>query len=210
MGLFDFFRRLKQKRAVDAVLEKAPTLMRAVLREEFRGVREKIEGLRAAHREKEANEALLKYIRGVFDAWKKHPSEPGFLTDIADVTILMGVPFVGKELLVEIASESEWSADLDRTSICLAVGKLCHQLRTPPEEEYKFYKLAIDALAPHGGKPASMRMKAKAHLFAVGPAQRMSRPDLVQHHEACMRQLAPDVNFDDRMEKVRFVQETRE
>lgn len=50
-------------------------------------------------------------------------------------------------------------------------------------------------------------MKAKAHLFARGAANRMLRFDLVRFHEGQMRRLAPDVNFDDPAQMVRFVQE---
>jgi hypothetical protein len=147
------------------------------------------------------------FLRQLFEAWEATPSDPGFLVDIATTSRLLGVPRLGKEVLETIIGDPASKSVLDLTRVCLAVGKLCHALGTSPQEEYEFYKLAIEAQAPRGVQAASPRLKAKAHLFARGPANRMLRFDLVTFHEEEMRRLAPDVDPDDTAGLVRFAQE---
>ncbi len=91
MGLFDF---LKPKR-----FEKAPGSKRAAHKMEFQYVQKQVQELRAVGRESDVNQAIAGFLRRLFEAWKKTPSDPSFLRDIADTSGLLGAPQIGKYVL---------------------------------------------------------------------------------------------------------------
>jgi hypothetical protein len=208
MGFLDW---MGTKRDPSDALKKNPALRHGMLVMEMEQVKAQANNLRAVGRENDAKNLLMDFLVKIYEEWKKEPSNPSYLSLFTNASIQLEVPEMGKKTLEAVIKANQDHHFLDLTMVYLDLGRLVHQLHSNPEKEYWCYQMAIDAKAPPKTKyPASKRMKAKAHLFAAGPAMLAEgSADQVQYHEAECRRLAPDVDFKSLAAKAKFVQDTQ-
>ena len=118
---------------------------------------------------------------------------------------------LAKETIEAAIAANEKYPFVDATKLYFDLGRILHQLRVEPARELRCYEMSIAAVAPTSSKyVASRRMKAKAHFFAAGPANRMMNFRLRNHHMEECQKLVSDVDLNDPEAKNKFLDETQD
>jgi len=207
MGLFNWL-----ERKIDPVgaFKRKPEVQQAMLAMEMEYAQKQADNLRAVGREDDAKRVTTEYLDKLFKEWKQKPDDPFSLVRLSHAAIQLKELETGKRLLEAVIEGTRDKPIFDLTPIYFELGRLYHFLQVDPDKELKCYQMGIAAQAPLKAKYiASQRMKAKMHLFAAGPANRLMNFDLHDQHMDECRKLVPDVNFDDMDAKIKFVQETQ-
>ncbi len=189
---------------------KKPEVRESMLFMEREYAAKQASNLRAAGREQDARGVAKRHLGKWLEEFKNEPQNPVHLTWLTNAAIQLQEIEFAKETIEAIIHLSEKHPFVDLTLAYFNLGVIHHQLRSDPEKELWCYEMAINAQPPPKcNHIASQRMKAKVHLFAIGPANRLMNFDLRDQHVAECRKLAPDVDFDDPSAEAKFVQETQ-
>lgn len=204
MGLFDF---LKPRKDPLRELEKNPLVKRAMLAMKLEFVQKQIDNLRAVGRDADANKTVLDYLLEILQEWKKEPQNPSHLSLLANAAMSLGALDAGKESLNAVIQANAKTPLLDLTLVYMDLGMIYHQLRNNPEKELWCYNKATESVAPPNCKfPASQNDKTKAHNYAYMCAYRINNEDQTKYHDHKRRELAPDLDFDDPVQVMKWLQ----
>jgi tetratricopeptide (TPR) repeat protein len=194
----------------DPLTETETKYRKLLLPAEMEYAEKHINNLRAVGRDDDAQELARECLDKLLKEYMNAPADPAQLGLFTTASIRFRELDIGKKTLEAIIQANEQHPFVDLTLVYFYLGTIYHQLGSDPEKELWCYEMAVSAKpAPNCKYVASKRMKAKAHLFAAGPANRLMRFDLCDQHEAECRRLVPDVDFEDPLTKVKFVEETR-
>lgn len=187
-----------------------PEVRQSMLFQEKEYAQKQVSNLRAAGREQDARNVVKEYLGKLLQEFKNEPQNPAHLTWFTNAAIELQELEFAKETIEAIIHLSKKYPFADLTLVYFNLGVIHHQLRSDPEKELWCYEMAINAQPlPKCNYVASQRMKAKVHLFASGPANRLMNLVLRDQHMAECRKLAPDVDFNDPSATGKFVEETQ-
>lgn len=204
MGLLDWI-----ENKIDPAAAYRRKYAELLLPAEMEYAEKQINNLRAVGRDDDARKLASEYLDRLFKDYKAAPANPTQLRLFTTASIRFHELEFGKKTLEGIIQANEQHPFVDLTLIYFYLGTIHHQLQSDPEKELWCYEMAIKAEPPPNCKyVASQRMKARAHLFAAGPANRLKRFDLCDWHDAECQRLVPEVNFGDLSAKMGFVQDT--
>lgn len=204
MGIFNF---LKPKKRGLSGLTNDPTFKKGMSVTQLEYVKKEVENLRAVGRSKEAGMRISNYLKECLQEWKKEPQNPVYLTLIANASISLGELDAGEKTLNVVIQSNEPKTFMDLTTVYMDLGRIHHQQRNDPEKEYWAYNMATLCMAPAKCKfSANSSDKAKAHYFAQMCASRIGKEKEAKYHDKMMRNLVPNLNWDDGMTVIRWIQ----
>ncbi|MDQ6808324.1 MAG: protein kinase, partial [Verrucomicrobiota bacterium] len=183
-----------------------PEVRRAVVATKAEYVAKQLANLSAVGRHKESPILVGNYFFELIEEWALTPDDSWALCYIASQAITFGLPELGIEALEAIIKSRVAEENLDLTRVYVDLGRLYHQLRNDPQREMWCYEQAVSAVAPKSSKfPASVTDKARCHLFAASRAYVILDEARGRYHEAALRELRPDIDWDDFGARIEFL-----
>ena len=203
MGLFDFLKP-KKKKGLASVADNAK-LTNSELRIALATVEKDVRNLVAVGREQEARKRIHWYLEKCSQEFFDDFENPDHLRFFATAATSLGVLELGTNLL-EITIEGNLKHPiLDLTTVYTDLGRMYHH--TDPKKELRAYHLATQCKCPPKCKfPSSIADKANAHNLAYMCARRLMNAEYSEYHDKMRRKLVPDLDWDDTMAVVRWVQ----
>lgn len=187
--------------------QELPFVRKAFLTTKREYVEKQAANLRSVGRDSDAQQCIDAYIIELFAVWEEDAANPHHLRAVATAGITLGGLRSGETLLRHAISrvESE-SIPLDLTLAHFNLGRILHQLRRDDGEELWCYEMAVAAEAPANCRfPAGWREKTRAHLFAQNRAAVEGKKKHEQWHRRRLRELAPEVDWDNPEAVTRFL-----
>lgn len=205
MGLFDFLKP-KEKKGLES-LSKDPKMRKLMLAMQLEYVKKEVSNLNAVGRTQDAKKRISGYLQECLDEWKKEPHNPAHLTLLANAAISLGALEVGKESLKIVIQANEERPMIDLTSVYFDLGRIYHQLCGTCDKELWAFHMATQCQPPPKCKfPATPVLKAKAHYFAHSCASVLMNNEHATYHDQMARRLVPDLDWDDTMAVVQWIQ----
>jgi len=176
------------------------------------GVEKQAANLRAVGRGLEAKNIMDSYLIELFEEWEKEPDNPAYLGSLADAAISMENLEYGRALLESAISRAH--ADLipiDLTNVYWNLGRIHHYLRRDTSDELWCYEMAIQSQAPNNCRyPASLLQKTRAYFFAYSEAAVNGKRKHQAWYKKRLRELAPEVHWDNPEDFTRFMVAVRD
>ena len=202
MGLFDF---LKPRKDPVGDFPNTPLMRKAMLAMKLEFVQKQIANLNAVGRGADAKKVVSDFLKEVFKEWENEPQNPAHLTLLANAAMSLGALEAGKESLKIVIQTNEQKPFMDLTVVYMDLGRIYH--RSNSEKELWCYHKATEATPPANCKfPATQKDKAKAHNFAYMCAFRRRNEEHTKYHDYKRRELAPDLDWDDTMQVVKWME----
>lgn len=205
MGLFDFLKP-KEKEGL-ASLVNNPKMRKVVLAMQLEYVEKEVANLKAVGREQDANKRISGFLQECLQEWKQEPQNPAHLTLLANAAVKLGALEAGKESLKIVIQANEENPIIDLTTVYFDLGRIYHQLHGTCEKELWAFHTATQCEPPPKCKfPAKPTDKAKAHSFACSCAKVLRNEEYANYHGEMARRLVPELDWDDTMAVIRWIQ----
>ena len=205
MGLFDFLKPKSKDILDDPSL--TPSMRKVMLAMELEYTTKEAANLMEVGREGEANDQKIRFLLKCLQESHRNSDQPSGMRLFANAAMKLGLLELGEKSLIAVTEAWDRNRVIDLTLILTDLGRIYHQMGDRPEKELAAYTLAIKCDAPRNCKyPASPADKAKAHNFAFLCARRTNQHDQALHHDEMPRKLIPDLDWDDRMAVIEWIQ----
>jgi len=207
MGLFNFGRSKRKKGKEFSEILRTPDARKAMGRMEIEHLKKEVDNLRTVGREKEANKRVSEHFQARLLEWKKDPIDLEPIGSLADIALQLGALDAGVESLKIVIQVNEENPITDLTTVYFDLGRIYHLLYGTCEMELWAFHMATQCEPPPKCRlPATPAQKAKAHFFASSCAKVLMNEEHATYHDRMARQIVPDLNWDDTMAVVKWIQ----